>query len=113
MNWSKLSKKVIKNATKAWAGIDIPYLAPKKTSVVPYILGAFGVAVAGGVAAVMIMSPRTRVKALDIAKDGASKVKGQIDTVGQKLGLQNGEHVNGYSNGLSGEQSAQYQSTGL
>lgn len=121
MNWSKTTNKVIKNVTTAMpkmlpeflGAISIPFFAKKKkTSVLPYVLGAFGVAIAGGIAAVMIMSPRTRTRALDVAKDGVSKVKGQIDDLGiaEKIGL-NG-HVK-HANGLSPESTRSYSTTGL
>lgn len=119
MNWSKTTSKVIKNVTRAMAGVTIPYLASrKKTSVLPYVLGAIGVAVAGGIAAVMVMSPRTRHLALDAAKDGYGKVKGQLDALGvsEKIGLKNGQSTapqQPYSNGLSPESSRTYSSTGL
>jgi len=86
----KDTNKLLKNVLRALPAITaIPFFAPKKTSVFPYVLGAFGVAVAGGIAAVMIMSPRTRYRALDIAKGGYGKVKGQLEELGvsEKLGL--------------------------
>lgn len=122
MNWSKTTNKVIKNVTTAMpkmlpeflGAISIPFFArKKKTSVLPYVLGACGVAIAGGIAAIMIMSPRTRTRALDAAKDGVSKVKGQIDDLGiaEKIGL-NG-HVKQHANGLSPESTRSYSTTGL
>lgn len=117
MNWSKTTNKVIKNVTRAMAGISIPYIASKKkTSVLPFVLGAIGVAVAGGIAAVMIMSPRTRHRALDVAKDGYGKVRGQLDALGvsEKIGLKHDNVKQPYSNGLSPESSrGGYSSTGL
>jgi len=75
----KDTNKLIKNVLRALPSISIPALfAPKKTSsILPFVLGAVGVAFAGGIAAVMIFRPRTRYRALDIAKDGYGKVKGQ------------------------------------
>jgi len=113
MNWSKLSKQVIKGAVSAWSDLDIPFLAPKKSSVVPFVLGAVGVAFVGGIAAVMVMSPRTRYRALDIAKGGYGAVKGQIGKVGIGGSAETGASHQGYSNGLSGEGGAGYSSTGL
>ena len=87
----KETNKLLKNVLRAWPAITaIPLFAPKKTSVLPFVLGAIGVAVAGGIAAVMVFSPRTRYRALDIAKDGYGKVKGQLDELGvsETLGLQ-------------------------
>jgi len=86
----KETNKLLKNVLRALpAFAAIPFLAPKKTPVLPLVLGALGVAIVGGIAAVMIVSPRTRYRALDIAKDGYGKVRGQLDElgVGEKLGL--------------------------
>lgn len=66
----------------------IPLLARRKLlarsrrrSIAPIVLGAIGVALAGGAAAVMIFMPRTRHRALGIAKDGYGKVRGQLDQI--------------------------------
>ena len=87
----KDTNKLLKNVLRALPAITmaLPFFAPKKTSVVPFVLGAIGVAAVGGIAAVMIFSPRTRFRALDIAKDGYGKVLGQMDQLGisEKLGL--------------------------
>lgn len=111
----KDTNKLVKNILRALPAI--PFVAPKKTSIAPFVLGAIGVAVAGGIAAVMVFSPRTRYRALDIAKDGYGKVRGQLDQSGwsQKLGLSHGERSTtpgGYQNGLVNEGSS-YQSTGI
>lgn len=110
----KDTNKLLKNILRALPAI--PYFAPKKTSVVPFVLGAICVAAIGGIAAVMIFSPRTRYRALDIAKDGYGKVLGQMDSLGisGKHGLTAGEHgtaPGGYSNGLVGDTGASYSST--
>ena len=110
----KDTNKLLKNVLRALPAI--PYLAPKKTSVVPFVLGALGVAAIGGIAAVMIFSPRTRYRALDIAKDGYGKVLGQMDHLGisSKLGLASAERSTtpeAYSNGLGGDTGASYSST--
>ena len=103
----KDTNKLIKNVLRALPAI--PFIAPKKTStIVPFVLGAVGVAVVGGIAAVMVFSPRTRYRALDIAKDGYGKVRGQLDQLGisEKLGMAQGErntNPGGYSNGLVAE----------
>jgi len=116
MNWSKTAKIVMKRAAKAWADADIPYVAPKKTSVLPYVLGAFGVAVAGGITAVMVMSPRTRERALGAAKDGYGKLLGEVKEMNifhlekdSKLAQDDADVIPGsqpYANGLSGDHSA-------
>jgi hypothetical protein len=114
----KDTNKLFKNILRALPAI--PFVAPKKTSVVPFVLGAIGVAVAGGIAAVMVFSPRTRYRALDIAKDGFGKVRGQIgqSSWGEKLGMSHDggrtTTPGGYQNGLVSEAGAGYQSsTGL
>jgi flagellar biosynthesis/type III secretory pathway M-ring protein FliF/YscJ len=114
----KDTNKLIKNVLRALPAI--PFIAPKKTSsVLPFVLGALGVAVAGGIAAVMVFSPRTRYRALDIAKDGYGKVKGQLDQLGisEKLGMSHAERnttPGGYSNGLVNENAgSSYSSTGV
>ena len=62
----KETNKLLNNVLRALPAISaIPFFAPKKTSILPYVLGALGVAVAGGIAAVMVLSPRTRYRALD------------------------------------------------
>ena len=102
----KDTNKLLKNVLRALPAI--PYLAPKKTSVVPFVLGAIGVA------AVMVFSPRTRYRALDIAKDGYGKVLGQMDQLGisEKLGLAGERNTTpGYSNGLVHDTGASYSST--
>lgn len=83
MNWSKATKKVLRSALRAWADMDIPYVAPKKTSALPMVLGAFGVAALGGICAVMVMSPRTRERAIDAAKGGYDKLLAQTSIFGQ------------------------------
>jgi hypothetical protein len=112
----KDTNKLLKNVIRALPAI--PYFAPKKTSLFPFILGAIGVAVAGGIAAVMVFSPKTRYRALDIAKDGYGKVKGQMDDLGisEKLGLDGAGERNTtpeYSNGLVGDKGSSYQNSGV
>jgi hypothetical protein len=114
----KDTNKLIKNVLRALPAI--PFIAPKKTSsVLPFVLGAVGVAVAGGIAAVMVFSPRTRYRALDIAKDGYGKVRGQLDQLGisERLGMSQGERnttPGGYQNGLVNESAgSSYSSTGI
>lgn len=82
----KDTNRLIKNVLRALPAI--PYFAPKKTSIVPLLLGAIGVALVGGVAAVMIFSPRTRYRALDVAREGIGKVKGQLGPIAEKLGIE-------------------------
>jgi hypothetical protein len=102
----KDTNKLLKNVLRALPAI--PYFAPKKTSMLPFVLGAIGAAVIGGIAAVMVFSPRIRYRALDVAKDGYGKVRGQIDHLGlrEKLGRHDGGERNAtaeYRNGLGSE----------
>ena len=102
----KDTNKLIKNVLRALPAI--PYFAPKKSSAVPYILGALGIAIVGGITAVMILSPRARNRTLGIAKDGYGKVRGQLGqlAIGERLGLSHEERATtpeAYSNGLGGE----------
>jgi hypothetical protein len=50
----------------------------KRTPIAAYVLGGIGIAIVGGVAAVMIMSPRTRNRALSAAKDTYGKVNDRV-----------------------------------
>ena len=116
----KDTNKLLKNVLRALPAISaFPLLARRrKTSMLPFILGAVGVAVAGGIAAVMVFSPRTRYRALDIAKDGYGKVKGQLDElgIGEKLGMKGERNTaptaQPTANGLVNEAST-YSSTGI
>lgn len=92
MNSIKDGKKLIKKALRNMPDLpfEVPYLT-KRSSVMPYILGGIGVALMGAVAAVMIFSPRTRYRALGVAKDAYGRVQGQLES----MGLTN--HQNGIS----------------
>lgn len=103
-NWDKL----VKNALAALP--EIPYVNEKRSSgVLPFVLGGIGVALMGGIAAIMIFSPRTRYRALGVAKNAYGKVQDQIGNtaIGEKLGMNRG-----VSNGLSSDVSSTY-TTGL
>lgn len=110
----KDTNKLFKNVLRALPAI--PFIAPKKTSIAPFVLGAIGAAVVGGIAAVMVFSPRTRYRALDVAKEGYDRVRGQLDQLGvsEKLGLRERNTMpEPYSNGLVGETGATYSSSGI
>ena len=87
----------------------IPMLWPrKKASAAPYVFGALGIAIAGGITAVMFFSPRTRNRTLGIAKDSYGKVLGQLEQlgIGERLGLSSGDPATttaSHSNGLGAE----------
>ena len=76
-----ISKKSVRSWVKNAAALMpvIPLFASRKKSmVVPYVLGGIGVALASGIAAVMWLSPRTRTRALGVAKDTYGKINEQI-----------------------------------
>jgi flagellar biosynthesis/type III secretory pathway M-ring protein FliF/YscJ len=102
LNWNRM----IKNALRAMP--EIPYINERRSSaVLPFVLGALGVAVIGGIAALMVFSPRTRHRALGAAKDAYGKVQDQLgrSRIGEKLGVRPD-----VSNGLA---SSEGMSTGL
>ena len=76
----------------------IPYImkSRQRTSMTAYVLGGIGFAVAGGIAALMFFSPRTRYKALNVAKDTYGKVNDKIS----HLRSTNNSDVAPMSNGL-------------
>lgn len=111
----KDTNKLLKNVLRALPAFR--YFAPKKSSMLPFVLGGIAAAVVGGIAAVMVFSPRIRYRALDVAKDGYGKVKGQIGQlgIGEKLGMSQetaGERNTSpeYRNGLGAEN---YASSGV
>jgi hypothetical protein len=76
--------KVLKNVLGSIAvSSEYPFVSRKSAAVFPLVLGAVGVAIVGGLAAVMIFSPRTRTRALDMGKGVASKVQGKIGQISQ------------------------------
>ncbi|MDB4943920.1 MAG: hypothetical protein JWP97_3454 [Labilithrix sp.] len=98
---NKLLKNVLRAIPAVTAISSFPFVAKKRTPVLPFVLGGIAVAALGGVAALMVFSPRTRYRALDIAKDGYGKVRGQLDEMGisEKLGLEEQSGTQ-YSNGV-------------
>ena len=110
----------VKGAIAALPAIPyIPYFTKKKSMLGTYVLGGIGVALAGGIAAVMFMSPRTRYRALDVAKSTYGKMSSQISEQisamkshlpsDGSMSTSNGLS-NGVSNGMSG---SGYSTTGL
>lgn len=90
---------------------EFPFFSRKSSAVVPLVLGAVGVAIVGGLAAVMIFSPRTRTRALDVAKGTASKLQGQIGALGEKTGIGHARDRVTQPNGLSSEHIGDYGTT--
>jgi hypothetical protein len=89
----------------------IPFINPKKSSsVLSYVLGGIGLSIVGGIAALMYFSPRTRYRAMDVAKDAYGKVN---ETIGHLKGHE-ASRIGSRPNGLvSSEQGGGYQTTGL
>lgn len=58
----------------------IPYImrSRRRTPIAAYVLGGVGFAVAGGIVALMMLSPRMRRRALHAAKDTYDKMQGRI-----------------------------------
>jgi hypothetical protein len=98
---NKTINKVMKNVWKAMP--ELPFVARKSSPVLSYVLGAIGVAIATGIAAVMVLSPRTRYRAIDVAKGAYGKASDKLGQtrVGHKLGLH--PETPPLSNGLSAE----------
>lgn len=108
--------KILKGAIAAMPAI--PYITKRRSSMVlPLVLGGIGVALMGGMAAVMYLSPRTRYRALDMAKNTYGKLETQITHLRAKA--EGAEASNGLSNGLANGMSTEngvgtgYASTGL
>ncbi|MBX3191606.1 MAG: hypothetical protein KF819_31730 [Labilithrix sp.] len=114
MRWKKYdTHKLVKYVKHAMPAV--PFITRKKTSIVPLVLGAIGVAIAGGIAAVMIFSPRTRYRALDVAKHNYGKVKDQLGHlhIGERLRMHR-PHEEPLANGLTAEPSSGgYPTSGL
>lgn len=106
---NKTFNKVLKGVIAAVPAI--PYVDRLKrrrrsSMMLPFVLGGIGVALAGGVAAVMFFSPRTRYRALDVAKNTYGRINTQIS---QMTGKGEKQPI---ANGMSTEQGAGYASTG-
>ena len=71
----KDTNKLIKNVLRALPAIPL-IRRRRRASITPYILGALGIAIVGGITAVMLLSPRTRNRTLGMAKDSYGKVRG-------------------------------------
>lgn len=56
----------------------------KRSSVLPYIFGGIGFAIAGGAVAMMLLSPRTRQRALVAAKDTYGKMNQKVGELTHK-----------------------------
>jgi hypothetical protein len=112
-----LSKKTLRTLDmvkrSALAALPVvPFLGRRRRSsiMMPLVMSGIGVALASGIAAIAFFSPRTRYRALDIAKNTYGKVNSRITHLRSKTG--EGHHP--LANGLSTEAGVSgYSSTGL
>ncbi len=84
MNLSKSTKNAVKKVLQGViaAAPAIPYIMPRRrSSIAAYVIGGVGFAIAGGLATLMFLSPRTRKRALNVAKDTYGKVNEKIATL--------------------------------
>lgn len=103
----KKIKKVLSGVISALPAA-VPYVmrSRRQSSIAAYVLGGIGVAVVGGLAAVMFLSPRTRTRALTAAKDTYGKVNekiGHLRSHESAIGMSNGSvDRSQYSTGING-----------
>ena len=89
----------------------IPYIMkPKRTPIAAYVAGGIGFALAGGLAALFFFSPKTRTRALTVAKDGYEKISHLKPVQGLLNGTVKHEEI---ANGFGGHSEFQPTSTGL
>jgi hypothetical protein len=84
---------------------SFPYLA-RRSPLMPIVLGALGVAVIGGLAAVIILSPRTRTRAIEAAKGTAAKIGARAMGGARLAGVGRKEDRVTQPNGLAAEHAA-------
>lgn len=97
--------KYVKHLIAA-APAAIPFImrSRRRTPIGSYILGGLGLAVVGGLAAVMMLSPRTRNRALVAAKDTMGKVEEKVGHLRPKKTARNVIEENvPVSNGLAAD----------
>jgi hypothetical protein len=78
----RLTKKHIQRAVRgliAALPASVPLIMRRqRTSIASYVIGGIAFAIAGGAVAVMLLSPRTRQRALTAAKDTYGKVNQRV-----------------------------------
>jgi hypothetical protein len=95
----KRINKVVKGVVAAMPAIPYIMKSRRSTSIASYVVAGIGFAVAGGLCALMFLSPRTRSRALNAAKGTYGKVS---DKIGH---LREGRHAEQpMSNGLVGNE---------
>ena len=102
----KLSKnsldQLLKGVIAAMPAIPYIMKSRQRTPIAAYVLGGVGFAIAGGLAAVMMLSPRTRTRALGMAKATYGKVSSKVGSQWPVIGKHGQTHEeNGLSNGIS------------
>ncbi len=99
-------EKVIQNVFGSLSiSPSFPFFS-RRSSVMPLVLGAVGVAVIGGLAAVIILSPRTRRRAIEAAKSTASKIGARAQGGARMGGIGRREDRVTQPNGLAAEHGA-------
>lgn len=78
MIWKKNINRVLAGMIAAMPAIPYIMKSRRRPSVTAYVLGGLGLAVAGGLVALMFFSPRTRSRALNAAKDTYGNVNEKI-----------------------------------
>ena len=101
--------KVLKGVIAAMPAIPYIMKSRQRTSVTAYVLGGVGFAIAGGIAALMFFSPRTRTRALTVAKDTYGKVNDKISHLRDTN--KDGDDVSPMSNGLVNHDNHDYGTT--
>jgi hypothetical protein len=78
-------QNVIKGVISALPAAMPIVIRRRRPSLAPYILGGLGFAIAGGAIAVMLLSPRTRKRALLVAKDTYGKMNAKVGHLRQSV----------------------------
>ena len=74
----KKVNRILKGVIGALPAVSYMTRSRRRTPVAAYVLGGIGVAIAGGMAALMLFSPRTRTRALTAAKDTYGKLSNKV-----------------------------------
>lgn len=78
MTTKKKISQVLKGIAAAMPALPYIMKSRQRTSMAAYVLGGLGIAVVGGIAALMLFSPRARTKALGAAKHTYGKVNDKL-----------------------------------
>jgi hypothetical protein len=112
----KDADKFLRNATHTLPMLSaLTFMRKRERSrVIPWLLGALGVAALGSIAAVFLFSPRSRDRALGAAKDVYGRISDQFESlgIGDRLGLGD-RHAKRVTDGLASSESADYGPAGF